>query len=302
MTLARFTLAQQHPLTVGWADEQVRLAELARDHEDDVMLSTDRKVARLRRDRFAPGRPIEVMLNRWLAVSDDLDVMLSMRYEGGDRSLPFVDASVLSRAVTPADLAPLADAARSCFGELRPDYLRVWSAEPPERFPEAGPDKRFLAAPLRDLRSGPVPDGLRFRIATDLEHYAEAKAAYDAVDARHPRHRRQAALQDQQDLAETMAAGLLFDVLADDRWIGYVAATATSKLGLPGFTVHELILTESGRGAGRGRYLSTLLARALPDSGEVLIGTIHLSNTGAQRAARAAGRHDVGGWFAVPLN
>ncbi len=300
-TLARFTLAQQHPVTIGWADEQVRLAELTRDHQDDIMLATDRKVARIRRDRFAPGRPIEVMLNQWLAASADLAVMLSMRYEGGNRSLPFVDASVLSRSVAPADLAPLADAARSCFGELRPDYLRVWSAEPPDHFPGVGPDKRFLAAPLRELRSGVVPDGLRLRVATDLEHYPEALAAYAAVDARHPRHRRQAALQDRQDLAEVMAAGLLFDVLAEDRWIGYVAAAAKSKLGLPGFTVHELILIEAARGAGLGRYLSTLLARALPDTDQVLIGTIHLSNTGAQRAARAAGRHDVGGWFAVPL-
>ena len=299
-TLARFTLSQQHPLTFAWADDQSRLAALAHDHEEDILLATDAGVATIRRDRFAPDRPIEVMLNRWLAVAADLEVMLSMRYEGGDPSLPFVDASVLSRAVTPADLPSLASAARTCFGDLDPAYLRIWSAEPADRFPGVGPDKRFLAAPLPELRSAPVPEELRLSPATDLAHYPDAVAAYAAVDARHPDHRRQAALQDRDDLAATLEQGLLFDVLADGRWVGYVAAGRRGKLGLPGFTVHELILAESARGAGLGRHLSTLLARALPGN-DVLIGTIHLSNVAAQRAAHAAGRHDVGGWFDLPL-
>lgn len=301
-TLARFTLAQQHPITLGWVAERIRLAELAHDHEDDVMLATDLRVARIRRDRFAPGRPVELLLNRWLPAADDLEVMLSMRYEGGDVSRPFVDASVLSRSVTRADLEPLAEAARSCFGELRPDYLRVWSAEAHDHFPGVGPDKRFLAAPLGDLRPRAVPDGLRLRQATDLDHYADAAAAYAAVDARHPGHPRQAALQARDELAADLAAGLLFDVLAEDGWIGYVAAAAGSRLGLPGYTVSELILTASARGAGLGPALTTLLARALPGSDDqVLVGTIHLDNTGARRAALAAGRIDIGGWFQVRL-
>lgn len=300
-TLARFTLAQQHPVTLDWADERVRLAELARDHEDDVMLSTDLKIARIRRDRFAPGRPIEVMLNRWVAATPDLDAMLSMRYEGGDPRRPFVDASVLSRAVTADDLAPLADAARAGFGDLNPAYVRVWSAKPHDHFPGVGPDKRFLAAPLRDLRSAAVPENLQLRPATELSHYPEARAAYAAVDARHPDHPRQAAIADPHHLTTALEDGFLFDALADDHWIGYVAAKAEGLLGLPGFTIQELILTEAGRGHGRGRSLSTLLARNLPGDEAVLIGTIHQNNTGARRAALAAGRLDVGGWFDVRL-
>lgn len=299
--LARFSLAQQHPLTREWANEEVRLAELTDDHNEDVLLATDLEIATIRRDRFAPGRPIELLLNRWVAATPDLDVMISMRYEGGDPGLPFVDASVLSRAVTAADLAPLADVSRACFGTLGPTYLRVWSAEPRNAFPDVLPDKRFLAAPLRDLRSPSVPEGLQLHRATGLAHYVEARSAYAAVDASFPEHPRQASLADQAKLAAALDAGLLFDVLADDQWIGYVAAKAEGKLGLPGFTIQELVLTENGRGNGRGRYLSTLLARGLPGDEDVLVGTVHQNNAAAQRAARAAGRHDIGGWFGVQL-
>lgn len=301
MTLARFSLAQQHPITADWADDQVRLAGLAADHEDDLMLATDLEVATIRRDRFAPGRPIEVMLNRWLPATPDLMVMLSMRYEGGDPSLPFVDASVLSRAATADDLEPLAAAARECFGDLNPLYLRVWSAEAHDHFPGTAGDKRFLAAPLRLLRDADVPEGLRLQAATDLDHYAEAEAAYAAVDARFPNHPRQAAIASRDRLEKLIEPGLLFDVIADDAWIGYAAVYADGALGLAGYTVSELILTEAGRGRGHGRSLSTLLARTLSGDDEVLIGTIHADNVGSRRGALAAGRIDIGGWFDVPL-
>ncbi|MFC7622893.1 hypothetical protein [Microlunatus sp. GCM10028923] len=301
MTLARFSLAQQHPITSGWADDQVRLAGLAVEHEDDLMLATDLEVATLRRDRFAPDRPIEVMLNRWLPATPDLMVMLSMRYEGGDPRLPFVDASALSRAVTVDDLDPLTKAARQTFGDLNPLYLRIWSAEDHDHFPGAAGDKRFLAAPLRRLRDADVPDGLRLQPATALDHYAEAEAAYAAVDARFPHHPRQARIADRDRLQALIKAGLLFDVVADDAWIGYVGVAAEGKLGLPGYTVQEIVLNEAARGRRRGGALSTLLARTLPGDDQVLIGTIHADNVGSRRGALAAGRIDIGGWFDVPL-
>lgn len=301
MTLARFSLAQQHPVTADWVDDQVRLAGLAAEHEDDLMLATDLRVATIRRDRFAPGRPIEVMLNQWRPAAPELMAMLSMRYEGGDPSLPFVDASVLSRAVTADDLESLTAAARDAFGELNPLYLRIWSAEAHGHFPGAGGDKRFLAAPLRLLRDAAVPEGLRLERATELTHYREAVAAYAAVDARFPHHPRQAKIADRDRLQELIEPGFLFEVIADDTWIGYVAVDAEGLLGLPGYKVTELVLTEAGRGQGRGRSLSTLLARALPGDDQVLIGTIHADNVGSRRGALAAGRIDIGGWFDVPL-
>jgi len=86
-------------------------------------------------------------------------------------------------------------------------------------------------------------------------------------------------------------------VLIDGVWSGYIAATAGGRLGLPGFTIRELVLVESARGRSLGRYLSPLLARALPDSHGVFIGTVHHDNIGARCAALNAGRIDVGGWF-----
>ena len=79
-------------------------------------------------------------------------------------------------------------------------------------------------------------------------------------------------------------------------------AAEGETLGLPTYVVQELVLAERARGRGLGRYLATLLARALPEPGDmsVLLGTVHQDNHGALSAALEGGRVDVGGWLQLP--
>ncbi len=302
--LAESSLPAQHPVTRGWVDDELRLDLLTKHHELDIELMVDPEIARLRTERFAPGRPIELMFNRWVQVAADQHVMLSMRYEGGDPTKPFVDASALSRPLQVGDLPLAAEAALKYFGSLAPAYLRLWSSEPSGAFPETLPDRRFLAGPLSVLRRAgePVPSELTLVKATSLANYELAQAAYDAVDAAHPDHPEQARLQARDNLEDTVKDGHLFDVLADGAWAGYIGAKVEGHdLGLPAYTVQDIILAATYRGRGYGSHLSTLLARNLPDDHPFLVGTIHANNQGARTAALKAGRTDIGGWIQYPL-
>lgn len=95
----------------------------------------------------------------------------------------------------------------------------------------------------------------------------------------------------------------MFDVVWEGEWSGYARTLPDTHLGLPAQDVQELLLVPlvRVRGHGLGRHVSTLLPRALPDDGGVLSGTIHGENRGGRQAALRAGRHDVGGWWWVPL-
>lgn len=304
--LATYTLAQQQPITNRWSTRDDRLSLLTVEHQLDIDMVTDRDFARNRRDRFAPGQSVDMFLNSWQEARPGLWVMLSMRYEGGDPGSPFVEASALGRPVTDStDIAAVAAAALERFGPLRPAYLRWWSPEPVDVITGTSHDKRFLAAPLGGLADQPVPDQLTIVPSADVAHYDDAAEAYASLDRSHPDHPRQARIETRADLGDLARAGLLYDVLVHGRWSGYVAAKAGHKLGLAGFTVAELILTEPARGHGLGRYLTTLLARALLTHGRadlILIGTIHHHNTGALSAAHQAGRHDIGGRITYPLD
>ncbi len=297
--LARFSLAAQHPLTRAWCSEPERLAHLEEDHAFDLQLATDRDLAGQRAEFINVGPPAEAYLNRWAAVTPDLNAMLSIRFEGMDVSKPFVDISVTSRPVSVDDLAALAQAARQEYAAFRPPRLRFWSAG---AMPSSlRPDQRVLAAPLSELRGGAVAPGLSLRPTADLSHYAQAQAAYAAVDAAHPAHPRQARLVSGEDLQCAIEAGTMFDVLWEGGWSGYAGTLPDTQLGLPAQVVQELLLAPHARGQGLGSSLSTLLARHLPADGRVLSGTIHGENRGALTAARRAGRQDVGGWWWLDL-
>jgi GNAT superfamily N-acetyltransferase len=300
--LAQYTLERQHPLLRSWVDDDSLLAAFTKQHEEvDVLLATDHAIAAARVERFAPGQPVESMLNHWVPAGDDLHAMLSMRYEGLDPTKPFVDATPLSRSLRTTDLPALAAVALEAYGVHHPRYLRLWSAEP--RIRGTHPDRRFLAAPISELQPRDVPPGLALSRAVSVDHYDEAQRAYDAVDADHPQHSQQAALQDRDDLQEAADAGMLFDVTVNGDWAGYISATLDSAnaTGLPTYVVQEIILTPEYRGHGYGSHLSNLLAASLPDQTRLLTGTIHAANTGARTAALTAGRHDIGGWLQLPL-
>jgi hypothetical protein len=300
--LATFTLERQHPLTRTWVDDETRLRLLTELHEDpDVLLANSHEIAELRAERFAPGQPVESMLNHWLP-SGDLHAMFSMRFEGGDTTKPFVDATPMTRSPQPEDLPALKASALEIYGMHHPRYLRLWSADP--ELPGTEPDRRFLAAPIHELRPTDVPAGLELRPATTVDHYDEARQAYDDVDADHPHHVEESTVQDREDLQEAADEGLLFDITVHDEWAGYAAAIVKPEdsLGLPAYVVREIILSKKHRGNGYGRHLSHLLAQSLPEPTHILIGTIHAANRGARTAALQAGRHEIGAWLQLPLD
>ena len=301
--LAEYRLSAQHPLTRQWVADDVRLELLAAECADDLLLATDQQIAASRAERFAPGQPAQLLMNRWLDIGDGLSAMLSMRYEGLDVTLPFVDASLTSRPVETDDLVRLRDAAMETYGSLAPRYLRLWDPRPDGAISGTVADRRNLAAPLPELRAGPnPPPQLRLQAAQTATRYEELVAAYAAVDGQHAHHPREAKVQPREDMEESAAAGTLFDVLLEGEWAGYVGAVPEGDtLGMPAWVVQELALAPNARGQGLGRYLSGMLARELSDERPLLIGTIHADNRGAHSAALAAGRHDVGGWVQIPL-
>ncbi|WP_246078152.1 GNAT family N-acetyltransferase [Rhodoglobus vestalii] len=203
-------------------------------------------------------------------------------------------------------MAALGAAAVEVFGSFDPHYLRMWSAAPTDAFVGTHCDRRFLAAPVRNLVADGrenIPVELSLTAATDLSGWDAAAAAYDAVDAEHPGHSEQAQIADAEGFQQSIDAGTLFDIIVDDSWAGWIGVTTetSSSLGLPCYEVVEIILSPQHRGHGYGPHLNRLLAHELPDREWILMGTIHASNRGALEAARRVGRDDVGGWLQLPL-
>ncbi|MFB9992487.1 GNAT family N-acetyltransferase [Deinococcus oregonensis] len=294
--LARFSLAAQHPASLAWCSEAVRLANLADEHAFDLQLATDLELAAVRAERMNPAQPPEAFLNQWLPVLPGLEAMLSIRFEGANPSKPFVDASVTSRPVVHADLPALATLAQRTYAGFDPQRLRFRSAAQAGTFAGTQPDLRVLAAPLADLQHRLTPLELSLRPTLGTSQLEAAREAYADVDRLYPDHPDQARILSEEDLLENIEAGTMFDVLWNGGWAGYVGVLPKSEHGLNAYTVQELILSPACRGRGYGAALTTFLAQAVPEPDRVLLGTIHAENRGARQAALQAGRIDIGGW------
>ena len=163
---------------------------------------------------------------------------------------------------------------------------------------------RQVAGMMSELRTRdtPTPLGVATRPRTNTDFYDRYRAVHEAQVEADPRHARHTRCEEEEDLKELAASGLLHDVLVDGAWAGIVAAEPDSRRGVKGATVVELFLAPEYRGRGLGKYLSPILAKALPFADdECLMGTIHADNIPAYRAALAAGRVDVGGEIRVTL-
>ena len=89
--LARATLRGQHPITRGWRRDADRLVTLELEHEFDLRLARDARLAARRAEAMGFGHAPEALLNRWVIVAGGLAAMFSIRFEAGDSAHPFVD-------------------------------------------------------------------------------------------------------------------------------------------------------------------------------------------------------------------
>jgi len=192
-------------------------------------------------------------------------------------------------------------------------YLRLFSSAPIDALRSLdgsglSRDRRFVAAPVAQLTNVKtiIPPKLSLRPTEDDRHLAQAEAAYAALDAQHPAHAYQAQVLDAEQLQEAIDAGLMFDVRVGQEWAGYAGVHPDEHLGLPSYSVQELLLSPAFRGRGYGAHLTTLLARSVlekrpSEPGRALFGAIYADNAGAYSAALRAGRADVGGWVQLEL-
>ena len=116
-----------------------------------------------------------------------MQVMLGIRFRGGDIAIPFVDLVRSSQPITSSvQVEAICDLVRQEFAVFKPLKVRFYQPAHLEfqlNIPGSSGDKRVLTAPLTTMIGYPKPDGLErvtLRRTNELEfypHYAETYAA-----------------------------------------------------------------------------------------------------------------------------
>lgn len=251
-----------------------------------------------------PGTDVGDFFHQIVRLPDGTATLAGLRFEGSTLDHPFIAVFASTNAMTAERCEQARAALPGAFPTLAPRSVRVWSPLPPDPFPPAWTrGKRHVATPLRELAvlaREPSPRVTLSRTTVDAI-YDRYAATYAELHASRPELARAARQEPREDLEDYAAEGGLFSILVDDRWAGLAAVFRANEYGLRGYCVGELVLTAETRGSGFAASIQQRLAHALVDRGDdVLFGHIHPINLPAQRSARAAGRHDVGGMLWMP--
>jgi hypothetical protein len=206
-----------------------------------------------------------------------------------------------------ADWRPLREGIAGAFAEFRPRAISIFHpAHLPLLAPAARLYRHLLAAPAGSMAARPEASGLHriaLRRAANLDFYPEYEAAYAQMLAERPHLKDEIGVESRRTLAECLEQGLLFEVLVDGAWSGLIAARRDLVAGVRGLQVVEIVLTRPVRGHGLGPAVHQGFAGAVAaiDPATVILGTISARNAPSLRAARKAGRQEIGAWHWIDL-
>lgn len=299
------SLAQVHPLIRSWGADATE-AELHEAQREAIRALVDEGGARLARASRAfhlpprnVSRLIEFEGHRLIAT---LDV------QNGAQGRPFI---CLFRSTIPpgtiSDWSRLKRRLLHRFAAFEPSAALFFH---PSHLPliaeTAGIDDHLLAAPAREIAGMPKAAGSErviLKRSTGLEFYRRYKAIYEATYVERPELRGEVRTETEDSLAYCLRRGFLFEILVDGKWAGVVAAKWRTLVGIRGVFMVEILLAGDVRGQRLGpavhQIFAGAVAQAEPDA--VIIGTISAKNPWSLRAARRAGRIEIGAWHWVDL-
>ena len=303
--LATARVEQASPVLVSMIGADALKASFVSHLAEDLKRLTNDELA----EGFARHCPVDG------AVPDDyksrlLDLpgfgqsLVGIRFRGLDLARPFVTIAASEQLPNgQRELQLTLDAMADEFKVFAPKHVRVFlpshsNLEP--RRPGQFWEKRLLVGSVADMRQLPRPPGYdRLVLAppTDDGWYTRYEAAFEGLVHAAPEYLEWTRLETQEDLADVLQEGTLFEVTIDGRWAGVTAVALDGIEGVDGYLMIEILLAEHARGKGFGAALQRRLVERLPDPEWLLLGTIDARNVAAIRAATAVGRVDVGGYL-----
>lgn len=262
--------------------------------------------------RFARACPVvgqrsAAYLHRVVRTPGGRCVLAGIRFKGGDVRHPFVDLLAWDRPLGQTDgWSDVLGALFQDFAAFSPRWVRVClpgEAQPGLPKEQVEVDQWLVGAPVSELVAAPRPWGegkLALEPATDLAWVNVFHAAFAHWQSKAGPRGQEVHAATEAELQACLDDGVIMLVRKKDRFRGLMAARRQTTGLFRGHLVIELFL----HGSLRGQRLAPVLQRALIDQlvdqgRDLLVGTIHSSNTPSLKTALRCGRRILESWWFV---
>lgn len=240
-------------------------------------------------------------------LGDGRKALLGIRFAAGDVSQPFVSAWPNYPLQSLADLAPLKAAAAKLFAAFSPQHLQVFAAAgtPFEQELSAlvEPRQRLFLSPTAPLFSTEcpwqLPDGYKLAQPNPESYYDRYLSLYRALQPLLQAANSQP--NDQEDLAEALAQGLLWKLTKGDELVGMIQLEDQSVLGQKGLYICDVLVKPTHQGKALGSRMQVAVLQQLPRHYAFLWGEIMSSNIPSINSAQRIGRRPIRSEFLVPI-
>lgn len=304
-------LAQASPLQQTWyAPETLRKL-----YQDELEADVERVFSDEMADKFhfycpVPGSQSNDFKNKWLELPDLGNAIIGIRFWGLDLGRPFIAIAFSEMLLRDGmNIDAIKDAISDVYGLFQPKHLRFflpshWQGEI-TRWQGAHWEKRYLAAPITDMRTQPEPgnlERLHLQKPADMTFYKSYVNLYERRFEAFPLLCEYTRIEIEEDMVNYLEEGTLFEIYVDGVWAGVICVTKDTEQGLKGFLVIDIILEPHLTSQGFGVAAQYRLAQMLhAEDGDVLFGTIDARNTPALKTAKRSGRYDIGGFLWLPI-
>lgn len=296
------------PATSNWLTPEQLQKNLRAEAEGWLRRATDAELAHAYAAHFpvAGTRPEEYR-NRLFEADTGHRLLTGIRFRGLNLARPFVELIWHDRALPQAGaLTGVLGALLGAYRAFAPQYVTLFWAEAAAapgsllELPGFTLQDRLVAAPVQQVAQASVPDQQRVELlpARAGDIYARYAAEYAALHAGSPELRDVTRAESMESLEDAECEGLLFQIFVAGEAAGVYALEASSRAGLGGYQVQEILLYQPFRGRGLAPAVHVAACRSVQVAPECLLwGVIGAANSSSLRTALRAGRRVVGGTY-----
>lgn len=296
-------------------DRDRALATLTRDLQKRIRLNDAAVIEQRMAFIDHPHARPEEFREAIIELENDAAVLAGIRWFGGDRSQPFIDAWP---SVGLPQIAPTCEALRTLlapvvdrFRRFEPQHLMLWSrpgewtpspTEPPAtrgglEDVEIQLRSQYWVGEVAEILRSPYPATVDAEVEllplVDESYFEEYEATYRAFHEARPDSRTRVEVNDRETMRRSSEAGLLFEIRVDGEPAGLIGAVEEELLGRSAAYFVEILLTAPQRGRRLAPIAQRRFIERIEGRVDLVWGTIDAANHPSHRTARRIGRRRV---------
>lgn len=288
----------------------IEAASSTLEHELQKRLQlNDPKTTYQRHDFFKiPNSKQKDYEERLFQVAMNKNVLAGIRHFGGNVEKPFISLWPDYEFETLVDLKEVYSVIADEFAVFGPKHLSLWVNSKQKLGLQLSsvltPSLRYVVGSVKEIKNKPLPpNSEKVSLVTieDNSYRGWYEELYKEFHRKFAELKRRVPVNDQEDMDSCLNDRLLFFIYIDGQKAGLIGGRKEELLGQSGVYFTEIVLSSEFKSRGFAAAAQRAFTESLPESTDLVWGTIDAKNVSSTKTALRVGRIAIRSEFFVPV-